>query len=264
MKRRADPNHHTTADSSECPFCGQPRKRRVVEICGQTFPLGFEECLCPSAVAALKTAEAEERYKFELDAVDRHRKKIAASGIPVRFRCAVADIEPWLPLVRDNYSLLFNGIQGVGKTHLACAIGLALIDEMSVRFTSIGRIKSAILSHEMTDAELFQRLSKCGLLILDDLGKEKASEWVVELIYSVINTRYEDVRPVIITSNYTMEELIAHMTISEDDVTASAIVSRIYEMCGGAPVTLQGGDRRLNCAKWPNNRSLKQQLMVCS
>lgn len=193
--------------------------------------------------------EEEERQRAELAAIKRREKKIIESGIPVKFRKSTADTEPWLPLIRNGQSIFFNGSRGTGKTSLACSIGLALIEAMTVRFTNIIRIKAAILGHEMTDAELYQRLSKCDLLILDDLGKEKTSEWVVELIYAIINTRYEDMRPVIITSNYTMEELIAHMTIGGDDTTASAIVSRVYEMCGGAPVTLQGGDRRLNCAK---------------
>lgn len=235
----------TTIDSATCLYCGQPLEPRVLEVCGKVIPAGYEECHCPSSEAARKAAEAEERHKAEVAAVEKHQRKILASGIPSRYRSAAADVDEWTSRIRSGKSVVFTGSAGVGKTFKACATALALIDEMSVCYTSIGRIKSAILSHEMTEAELHRRLAKCGLLLIDDLGKEKPSEWVVGLVYSVINTRYEDERPIIVTTNYTMEELTSKMTIDGDNTTATAIVSRMYEMCGGAPVTLFGGDKRL-------------------
>ena len=234
-----------TTRSIECPYCGAFLKSREAEVSGYRLFAGYEECCCSGAEMARKASKEEERRKAKLAAVEKHKKRIAMSGIPVRFQSSVGDVSEWLPAIRGNRSLLFTGPQGVGKTHLACSIGVALIDEMSVRFTSIMRIKASILGQEMTEAELYRRLSKCDLLILDDLGKEKPGEWVIGLIYSVVNTRYEDMRPMIITSNMNMEKLEAFMTVGKDNMAAKAIVSRIYEMCGGAPVHMHGEDRRL-------------------
>lgn len=236
-----------TTDAIECPYCGAILKRREAKVNGLVLFAGYEVCHCPGAVEAREAAEAEERYKAELAAAEKQQKKILASGIPSRYRSAVADVDEWIMRVKNGKSVVFVGCTGVGKTYTACATALALIDDMGVCYTSIGRIKSAILSHEMTEAELYRRLSKCDLLLIDDLGKEKPSEWIVGLIYLVVNTRYEDERPIIVTTNYTMEQLTSKMTISGDGAAATAIVSRIYEMCGGAPVRIDGDDRRLYC-----------------
>lgn len=73
------------------------------------------------------------------------------------------------------------------------------------------------------------------LLILDDLGCEKITDWVLEKFYEIINTRYNHVRPVIITSNHSIPELA--------EKVGDRIVSRLVEMCD--IVELTGDDRRI-------------------
>lgn len=245
-----------TTNASICSYCGQSLEPIVFKL-GDSgiLPLKhhYQKCNCPDAVKAKdlmeREAEKEKDHQAKLDAIKDREKKIDKSGIPKKFRNADADTEPWLPLIRERKSIFFHGKEGVGKTHLSCAIALALIDEIGCFFTTMGHITSEILSHKMTNEKLCQRLSKYDLLILDDLGKEKTSEWAVGLTYEVINFCYENMLPVIITSNYNMEGLTKRMTIGGDDTTVLSIVSRIYEMCDGPPVTLSGEDRRLNCAK---------------
>ena len=74
----------------------------------------------------------------------------------------------------------------------------------------------------------------CDLLIIDDLGKEKVSEWTLEKLYYVINSRYEDCLPIVITTNYDPEKLVRRLTVKDNFETAEAIVSRICEPASGS------------------------------
>jgi DNA replication protein DnaC len=75
-----------------------------------------------------------------------------------------------------------------------------------------------------TDREVLERYGKVGLLVLDDFGTQNTSDWAFTMLYMLINRRYDDMSPTIITSNYSLEELADKL---EDD----RITSRLYEMC---------------------------------
>jgi DNA replication protein DnaC len=85
--------------------------------------------------------------------------------------------------------------------------------------------------------ELIDRLCAVDLLHIDDVGAEQSSAWVLEQLYTIVNTRYEDGRALLLTTNLDRGELeaqIGHRT-----------VSRIYEICGGDPLPMWGDDHRL-------------------
>ena len=86
------------------------------------------------------------------------------------------------------------------------------------------------------------RYAKCDVLVLDDLGKEDATEWSVGTVFSVLDARYEDMRPTIVTSNYAPGALADRLARRGERVTAEAIASRISQTC--RPVYLGGRDRR--------------------
>ncbi|MGQ9826036.1 MAG: ATP-binding protein, partial [Desulfotomaculales bacterium] len=72
--------------------------------------------------------------------------------------------------------------------------------------------------------ERLELLKTLELVVLDELGAEKSSEWVTERLYVIINARYNEMLPTIITSNLEMEELEALPGWER-------IVSRLFEMC---------------------------------
>lgn len=91
-------------------------------------------------------------------------------------------------------------------------------------------------SYESNDTEqTVRKYENCGLLIMDDLGIEKSTEWTHELFYKIIDTRYKEMRPIIITTNLSEAEI--------KNKLSERILSRIYEMCIG--VKLKGKDYRL-------------------
>lgn len=112
------------------------------------------------------------------------------------------------------------GKVGTGKTHLACAIAQAVMQKgIPAKFINvvslIAEIKESFQIKNFTDVEV---------LIIDDLGKEKGTEWVCETVYGIINKRYEQMKPTIITT----EKPMAAMTSHYDD-KGKAILSRISE-----------------------------------
>lgn len=103
-----------------------------------------------------------------------------------------------------------------------------LIDTLKKNFN-----KSEDLSDDYEEPEFLFNFK--GLLFLDDLGAEKMSEWVAEQFYLILNFRYEEKLPTIITSNYSLGELSERL--------GDRIASRIAEMCD--VVKIDGKDRRL-------------------
>lgn len=74
---------------------------------------------------------------------------------------------------------------------------------------------------------MFERYTGAALLVLDDLGESKATDWAYETLKSVIGERYNNRKPTIFTSNRSLPELRAAGLYDE------RITSRIFEMCGG-------------------------------
>ena len=85
-----------------------------------------------------------------------------------------------------------------------------------------------------TDLDIFLNVD---LLILDDVGKERVTEWRLEKLFEILNNRYENNLPIVFTSNYSLEVLPQKLSISKNNTdVAESIVSRIYEMCRGIPM----------------------------
>src|SRR3954454_17979927 len=133
--------------------------------------------------------------------------------------------------------LLLEGQPGVGKTHLAvavlkqaiqttCAMGL-FYDILDLLMVIRSTYDPAIRT---TELEVLRPVMRADLLVLDDLGAEKTSEWVEETMNLIVNTRYNERRLTIFTSNY--KDI-------PDDTDPNALLfrighrmrSRLHEMC---------------------------------
>jgi DNA replication protein DnaC len=133
---------------------------------------------------------------------------------------------------------LFGDV-GTGKTTLAMLASQAALQAgRSVVIHSLPRllnlIRSAIES-ETGMVGFLERLTAVDLLHIDDLGVENTTDWVLEQLYSIVNTRYEDERAMIVTTNLRPEALIEQL--------GERTVSRLVAICGD-PLPLHGEDKR--------------------
>ena len=138
--------------------------------------------------------------------------------------------------------ILFAGSVGSGKTHIACAIANSLIkagySTSYVNITDIiSRVQSTYKSNDVTEKEIIDEILKHDLIIIDDLGKETPTKNTVNILYNLIKRIYEDMKPIIVTTNFGGQALKQRYGDSGE-----AIASRLKEMT--SQVVLTGNDRR--------------------
>lgn len=135
---------------------------------------------------------------------------------------------------RQN-SIMFSGQVGSGKTHLGTAISSSLMNQgIAVVYMAYRNAVTKIKQH-ITDEEEYSKevslYSKARVLYIDDLLKGRLTETDVNIMYEIINYRYMNNLPIIISTEKSLDELL------EFD---EAVGSRMIEMCRGNIVTLQG------------------------
>jgi DNA replication protein DnaC len=212
----------------------------------------------------------------------RKRAAAVAGRIPKAFREVSFDREP-IPsigrahpdVVRDVRSycrtiteqlaegrgLWFTGDFGTGKTTLAMLISKTAMEQNhTVAIYSLPRLLSMLRETFRDDSrfslsQLMDRLCSVDLLHIDDVGAEQTTAWVLEQLYTVVNTRYEDRRSLILTTNLIKADRRKPAHVPEDEwdrrpdaelraQIGERTVSRLYEMCGD-PLPMFGADSRL-------------------
>ena len=142
--------------------------------------------------------------------------------------------------VTATKGLYIWGECGTGKTLLASVAAQALLRrDKIICFGEVpmllGEIKRTFdkqtLSYDApTEEQVIKRFITCDVLFLDDIGTGKMSDWHVNMLYTLINERYNSDRPIIVTSNYDLNGLMKRLA-KGDDIAAKRIVSRLCAMC---------------------------------
>lgn len=153
----------------------------------------------------------------------------------------------WKEVKKENIGLLLYGAPGTGKTFLSFCIANYLIERYVpvIAISSIGilsRIKETYNSYgKEGETEIIRTIKNADLLVLDDLGAENNTEWSKEKIYEIIDFRYRNKKPIIITTNSSLENLENKLTGSDG---IARTYDRIIEMC--TPLEIKGESRRVN------------------
>lgn len=251
-------------EPSICEFCGKELPPLGLVFGGRIFlwnPV-LSRCDCEKAQAhwqkhdrqeaERKAAEEEEKRRRAMQ--EKISRLIGQSGIKKRFQQRTfANFRCDTPGRRKNYQiakeyadnfayhrargdgLYIEGTNGTGKTHLAAAIALQLISEgipvvCKTSSDLLGDIKKSFSYEGAKEHEVLALYKKVDLLIIDDLGKEQCSDWSMSTLYSILNDRYEDMKPTIVTTNYNADELVNALTPKGfDDTKIVAIISRLKE-----------------------------------
>lgn len=162
------------------------------------------------------------------------------NGINPEMAYAHKYVENWEDMKANSSGLLLWGNVGTGKSFFAGCIANALLEKgVPVLMTNFSRILNTLTGMHFEDRNQFiDSLNRYSLLIIDDLGIERNSEFALEQVFNVIDSRYRSKKPLIVTTNLTLTELN-----SAPNVAHRRIYDRILERC--TPIRI-------------NNRNIRQ------
>ena len=230
-------------------YCGKchTQKQCRVNLMGQE---DIVSCLCKCASERLEAEERAQKKREELSRISTLRVQGIQDKAVREYTFANADqseeiikcqkyVERWPDMLENNSGLMFWGGVGNGKTFAASCIANALIDKgIPALVTSFPRILGA----GWDKTEIIDQMRRFPLMVIDDLGAERQSEYAREVVYTVVDERYKSGKPLIVTTNMTLDEIR-----NPADRSQERIYSRILEMC--VPVYFKGGSRRVALAK---------------
>ncbi len=228
-----------------CLTCNEPKQKRLKTKTLDTIV----PCKCKCQIEAIEqeTAERKEREWNE------HIQSLRKNGMPEKRmhswtfenddnsnlkikQAMVTYVDNFSEMEQQGKGLLLYGGFGTGKTFSACQIANALIDKgIKVKVTDFARILNEMQGSFEKQAYI-DALMDCKLLILDDLGAERKSEYAKEQVFNVINARYNSGKPMIITTNLSLNELI-----NPDDIDNARTYDRIMQNCH--LVEFEGGSK---------------------
>lgn len=232
--------------------------------CKQCNGTGFETILSEDGVSRVRRCSCQSS--------SRTLRFLGDSRIPKRYMGCTFDtfdeLKPSLSLGKTrvrkfvegypihDFGLLLLGPCGVGKTHLAAAALLGLIHDKGVHgifYDFRDLLKEIQASYNAvsgtTEHAILQPIFNAEVLVLDDLGAAKMTDWARDTLSHIINTRYNERRVTIFTSN--LDDESDRAPVSDErirerpqlaDQIGTALRSRLYEMC--EVIRLDGDDYR--------------------
>ena len=245
---RLEPGDYTGEDGLlYCGKCRTPKQFRMEAppMEGRLLP---HPCRCEQERIDREAAEQEAR---------RHRQAVAGlkskgftdpamrgwtfandNGKCPQMKHARFYVEHWDTIQEENIGYLLWGSVGTGKSYFAGCIANALMEqEVAVRMTNFALILNDLTASFEGRNEYISRLCRAPLLILDDFGMERGTEYGLEQVYNVIDSRYRSRRPLIVTTNLSLQDL-QH----PQDTAHARIYDRLLEMC--APIRFSGENFR--------------------
>lgn len=207
-----------------------------------------------------RIAEEREEAAFQKRQAEFRIERMKASGLQDRYlhdytfandkgynpeiEKAQRYVTEWAMMKENCIGLLLWGNVGTGKTFIAACIANALIENgVSVLMTNFSKILNSLSGMFDVDRNKFiDSFNRYSLLIIDDLGIERNSEFALEQVFNVIDSRYRSKKPLIITTNLTLDEL-KH----PKDLAHARIYDRVLERCVPLKVNRQN-IRQLNAA----------------
>lgn len=223
-----------------CKACGEAVERVI------SFPIcdgnGTEELRTVTVRCRCDREEKEaieKRFKYEeeqrqinmlkqFSLMDARLKDIRFSNYKLTadnekvFTLAKRYVDKFDAMFEKGQGLLFWGDVGTGKSYTAAMIANELLNsQVPVIMTSF--IK---LLKEVGESDYIERLNKAKLLIIDDLGAERSTDYALEKVYDIIDSRYRSSKPIVLTTNLTLQEMK-----DCEDIRFNRIYDRIFEMC---------------------------------
>jgi len=220
-----------------CSKCHTPRQKRI-DVTGRTIE---PRCLCKCQQAEQEKREQERKHQEFLDMVAknrsvglpdpelrRHTFENDLGYNPKQIDMAKRYVQHWEEFKKDSTGLLLWGDVGTGKSFIAGCIANALLDKgVPVIMTNFARLLNKLTDMYAGDRNAYiDSFNQYQLMIIDDLGIERNSEFAREQVFSIIDSRYRSQLPMIVTTNLTVDELM-----DPADLARGRIYSRVLERC---------------------------------
>lgn len=233
-----------------CGKCGEPRQFEAFmpqKIDKDGNPTGEREkilmwatCACEQAVIDRERAEEKKRKDMErivelrkLSLLDNRYEKatfdnfITNSYNEKNLKLCSRFAEHFDDMKSKNQGLLMWGNVGTGKSYAAaCIVNYLLNTQTPCIMTSIVKILQLIQNNTSEENSIISRLSRVPLVVFDDFGTERNTDYALEKIYNILDSRYRSGLPMIVTTNLTFKEMQ-----NEPDIRYSRLYDRIFECC---------------------------------
>lgn len=233
-----------------CEYCGAKLPYLAYLFEGKVVTVRSEpvRCDCEKAQEYWAEQDAEKKAKEEKVAkILKERQRRESAGLPLgqipSFRAYVTDtdgrrealkkVQEWAQNPTKN--LVLEGSNHTGKTHLITAATNELSRHGTyVRMALINDIYSTIKrAYDYEASEYYYNrfkkiYTKPDILVIDDLGKERVTDWTVSTLFDIIDERYRNNKVTAVTTNYNKKSLVEKLTVEGDVSKAKAIVCRIY------------------------------------
>lgn len=220
-----------------CAVCGQATET-TINILGEKRKV---HCICDCRKKELQAAREKEEEE------EKRRNRAICFGKSALSECKFENshdsemlkigkryAEQFDEFKASGKGLLFCGTVGTGKSHTSACIANRLIDNgHKVLMTNFATMVNILQSSFDGRQEYIDGLNRYALLIIDDLGAERESEYMQEQVFNIIDSRYRSGLPMIITTNLTTEEIK-----KASDIGKRRIYDRVLERCH--PVVMNG------------------------
>lgn len=230
-----------------CGHCHTPKQTRK-SILGREMTIG---CLCKCAAEERDKEDAERRQREDADRIMRLRSAGISSQEFRNARFALDDgqapgplgvlkkyVASWERVYRDNVGLLLWGGVGTGKSFGAACVANALIDKsVPACMVNLASVLNTLTNFQGNRNEYIQELMRYPLLVLDDFGMERRTEFATEQIFNLIDERYRSGKPLVLTTNLSISTLK-----NPPSLELARIYDRLLEMC--VPVNFGDNGRR--------------------
>ena len=220
-----------------CSKCRTPRQKRI-DVGGKTIE---PRCMCICQTADYEQQEQKRKHREFLDMVAKNRsvglpdpelrKHTFENDLgynPKQIEMAKQYVQHWEEFLKTASGLLLWGNVGTGKSFIAGCIANALLDNgVPVIMTNFARLLNKLTDMYAGDRNAYiDSFKRYPLMIIDDLGIERNSEFAREQVFSVIDSRYRSQLPMIITTNLSLKKL-KH----PEDMARARIYDRVLERC---------------------------------
>ena len=227
-------------------YCGKchTRKERILTIFGDNRKVPMN-CACKQAEYEAMQADMRRKQldirRDEAFAFSEMKDWTFANddGANPRLTEALKRYVDGFPrMIEKAQGIMLYGNSGTGKTFAACEVANALIDKgYRVFVSSFSRMANAMQSTWDGRQEYLNDLARYQLIVIDDLGVERQTQYMQEIVYNIVDARYRSRLPMIVTTNLDISEIK-----KPSDVSNTRIYDRLIEMC--FPIEVSGASRR--------------------